>query len=455
MQVFPQLRKLEEKYSRELTVIGVHSAKFTAEKETANLRLAVLRYDIEHPVVNDRDFQVWQQYAIRAWPTLMFIDPAGKIVGKHEGEITADVFDKVIGDLISVYDGEGVMDRRELDFKLEREKEWERPLSFPGKVLADAPGDRLIIADSNHNRIVVTTLAGNVIHVIGSGERGFADGPFDDARFYDPQGLAISGERLYVADTKNHAIRLVDLQSREVTTLAGTGEQATSFHDGGEGRLVALNSPWDLALAMDKDQDRETLYIAMAGFHQLWRLDLRDNRVRPHAGSGRERIVDGSLATAQLAQPSGLVTDGHKLFFTDSETSAIRSADLIGGGEVKTIVGTDLFTFGDVDGAGDEVRLQHPVGLDVSDGVLYVADTYNNKIKRVDPVTRVATHLIGSGQPGHCDGPPGSAMFHEPGGISVADGKLYVADTNNHLVRVASLDTLVVETLEIKGIQQG
>ena len=446
MHVFPQLRKLEEKYSRELTVVGVHSAKFTAEKETANLRLAVLRYEIEHPVVNDRDFQVWQQYAIRAWPTLMFIDPAGKIVGKHEGEITSDEFDKVIGDLVSAYDDEGLMERRKLDFKLEREKEWERPLSFPGKVLADAPADRLIIADSNHNRIVVTTLTGDVIQVVGSGERGFADGPFDSARFFDPQGLAISGDMLYVADTKNHAIRLVDLQSRDVTTLAGTGEQATSFHDGGEGRLVALNSPWDLALTGD------TLYIAMAGFHQLWRLDLRDNSARPHAGSGRERIVDGPLATAQLAQPSGLVTDGQKLFFTDSETSAIRSADLLSGGEVKTIVGTDLFTFGDVDGIGDDVRLQHPLGLDVSDGVLYVADTYNNKIKRVYPATRGAVGLIGSGQPGHRDGSPEVAMFHEPGGISVADGRLYVADTNNHVVRVASLDTLTVETLEIRGI---
>ena len=450
MHLFPQLRKLEKKYSRELTVIGVHSAKFTAEKETENLRLAVLRYEIEHPVVNDRDFQVWQQYSIRAWPTLMFIDPAGNIVGKHEGEISADVFDRVIEDLVSVYDGQGLMERRDLDFKLEREKEWERPLSFPGKLLVDVPGNRLIVADSNHNRIVVTTLTGDVVQVVGSGERGFADGPLDAARFFDPQGLAIFGDRLYVADTKNHAIRLVDLQSREVTTLAGTGEQATSFHDGGEGRLVALNSPWDLALGMNGDRD--TLYIAMAGFHQLWRLDLKDGTARPHAGSGRERIVDGPLASAQLAQPSGLVTDGQKLFFTDSETSAIRSADLVGGGEVKTIVGTDLFTFGDVDGTGDEVRLQHPVGLDVSEGVLYVADTYNNKIKRVDPVTRSAAGLIGSGQPGHRDGSPDSAMFHEPGGISVADGKLYVADTNNHAVRVASLDTLEVETLKIRGI---
>jgi len=445
MHVFPQLRKLEQKYSRELTVVGVHSAKFTAEQETENLRLAVLRYEIEHPVVNDRDFQVWQQYAIRAWPTLMFIDPEGKVVGKHEGEITVDVFDKVIGDLVSVYDNQGLLQRRELDFKLEREKEWERPLSFPGKVLADASSDRLYIADSNHNRIVVTTLAGDVVQVIGSGERGFADGPLDAASFSDPQGMAVYDDRLYVADTKNHAIRLIDFQSREMSTLAGTGKQATMFHDGGEGRLVALNSPWDLTLA------GETLYIAMAGFHQLWRLDLTDNSARPHAGNGRERIADGPLAHAELAQPSGLVTDGHRLYFTDSETSAIRSADLLAGGEVKTIVGTGLFTFGDEDGTGDDVRLQHPVGIDIADGVLYVADTYNNKVKRVYPATRGAAGLIGSGQPGHRDGPPEIAMFHEPGGISAADGKLYVADTNNHAIRVTSLDTLDTETLEIRG----
>ena len=446
MHVFPQLRKLEEKYANEIVVIGVHSAKFTAEKDTHNVRKAILRYDIEHPVANDSDFAIWQTYTVRAWPTLMFVNPQGKIIGKHEGEITFDAFDGVIADMVQEFDEQGQIDRRPLVFKLEKEKEWERPLSFPGKVLADAASDRLFIADSNHNRIVVASLDGNVTQIIGNGERGLVDGGFDEAAFNDPQGMALDGDVLYVADTKNHAIRKIDLAGGQVQTIAGTGEQATMFHDGGEGPSTSLNSPWDVEL------DGGILYIAMAGFHQLWKLDLKTQQVRPHAGSGRERIVDGPLASAQLAQPSGIVIDGGKLYFTDSETSAVRTADIDPDGRVETIVGLDLFTFGDVDGIGDEVRLQHTLGIDIHEGVLYITDSYNNKIKKIFPTTRGTVTLLGSGAPGHKDGQGKQAEFHEPGGISIADGKLYIADTNNHAIRVADLESGEVRTLELKGI---
>ena len=146
------------------------------------------------------------------------------------------------------------------------------------------------------------------------------------------------------------------------------------------------------------------------------------------------------------------MSDGEKLYFTDSETSAVRSADINGKGQVETIVGLHLFEFGDVDGIGDEVRLQHPIGIELHDGVIYVADTYNNKIKRIYPATRGATSYLGIGTPGHEDGAGAFAQFHEPAGLSVARGKLYIADTNNHAIRVADLETREVSTLEIEGL---
>ena len=446
MHVFPQLRKLEEKYSNELVVVGVHSAKFTAEKDTENVRKAILRYEIEHPVANDSDFVIWQTYAVRAWPTLMFVDPRGKVIGKHEGEIVLDPFDNIIAEMVREFDADGLIDRRPMSFKLESEREWERPLSFPGKVLADAGSGRLFVADSNHNRVLVATLDGEVTQVIGSGERGHSDGPAHDARFDDPQGMALDGDALYVADTKNHSIRKVALDTGRVETIAGVGEQAMRFHAGGDGPSTALNSPWDLEL---RDG---TLYVAMAGFHQLWRLHLDTGEVRPHAGSGRENIVDGPLDSAQLAQPSGIASIGGKLYFTDSETSAIRAADVDPGGRVQTVVGQGLFTFGDADGVGDDVRLQHPIGIDAEDGVLYITDSYNNKIKRVYPDTRGCTTMLGSGAAGHKDGPAREAEFYEPAGVSAAAGKLYVADTNNHAIRVADLETGDVETLDLRGL---
>ena len=446
MHVFPQLRKLEQKYEDELVVVGVHSAKFSAEQDTPNLRKAVLRYEIEHPVVNDAEFAIWGEYALRAWPTLMFVDPGGKVIGKHEGEITFDAFDRVIGEMVSEFDAAGLIDRTPLPHRLERDKEWERPLSFPGKVMADAASGRLFVADSNHNRIVITDLSGTVQAVIGSGVKGLADGTFDQSRFDDPQGMALDGATLYLADTKNHSIRAVDLEEQTVSTLAGTGEQAVMFHTGGQGLDVSLNSPWDLALAGG------VLYIAMAGFHQIWRLDPATGETRPHAGSGREAIGDGLLEMAQLAQPSGIVDSGGRLYFTDSETSAVRAADVSIDGEVETVVGQHLFTFGDVDGIGDDVRLQHPLGIEADDGVLLIADTYNNKVKRIDPTTREATSLLGSGEVGQEDGVGPAAKFHEPGGLSVANGRLYVADTNNHAVRVADLESREVTTLTLTGL---
>ena len=222
MNIFPQLRKLEEKYANELAVVGVHSAKFNAEKATDNVRRAVMRYEIEHPVVNDAEFTVWQQYAVRAWPTLMFIGPDGRLVGKHEGEFPIEALDNVLANMVEEYDRAGELDRRPLDFALEIEKErLARPLSFPGKAVATERG--LFISDSNHNRIVWTDTDGEVRAVIGSGESGLKDGGPTEARFNDPQGCALDWPILYVADTRNHAIRAIDLDTLETRTLAGTG----------------------------------------------------------------------------------------------------------------------------------------------------------------------------------------------------------------------------------------
>ena len=444
MHVFPQLRKLENKYRGELAVIGIHSAKFTSERDTDNLRKAVLRYELGHPVVNDGQFVVWRSYGCRAWPTLMFLDPQGMVIGKHEGEISFDQFDMLLGQMVREFDEKGLIDRTPLNHRLEVEEA--AGLSFPGKILADEASGRLFIGDSNHNRIVVTTLEGEVTHTIGSGEPGWGDGDFQISRFDHPQGMALEGESLYVADTENHAIRLVDLASGTVQTVAGTGQQARGSSESGPALYVELSSPWDLTL------HDGALYIAMAGTHQLWALDLKEKQVRPHAGTGREAPDDGPLLTASLDQPSGITSDGTRLYFADSEASAVRYADLDTNGRVGTIVGLDLFVFGDVDGIGDDVRLQHVQGVTYHDGLLYIADTYNNKVKKLFPNTRSVLSFLGSGQPGHQDGPPYEAQFHEPSGVSVAAGKLYIADTNNHAIRVADLESGEVSTLELRGL---
>ncbi len=461
IHMIPVLRQLEAKYPDELVVIGVHSAKFANESESANIRQIVQRYELHHPVVNDKDFLVWRSYRANAWPTLAVIDPRGRLVAREAGEIPFSVLDDYIGGMIAYYDslGLGDIDRTPLALALEGAGDPGTPLLYPGAVLADAARARLFITDSNHHRIVVADLnTYEVLAVIGAGTRGFSDGDFASAQFNQPQGIALDGQTLYVADTNNHAIRAIDLNAQTVRTLAGNGEMARTLARFGMPitmpTAVPLRSPWAVAVGAEP----HLLHVAMAGMHQLHLLDLKANTLTPHVGNGREAQKNGTPAESELAQPSGLFYDAGRdwLYFADSESSTVRVVDFAQN-VVRVISGTtdnNLFDFGDRDGIAGVSRLQH--ALDVTgtpDGeTLYIADTYNNKIKRYERSTGATVTLFG-GEAGFRDGDAATARFHEPGGVSYADGKLYVADTNNHAVRVIDLSTNTVSTITFPNPQ--
>ncbi len=449
IHTLPDLAKLEKKYANQLVVIGVHSPKFDSEKETNSIRKAVLRYEIHHPVVNDADRKIWDAYEATAWPTLVLIDPEGKIVGMGSGEGLLKALDERIASLIDKHRKLKTLNEKPLRFDTAQFRDKPAPLYFPGKVLADAKGKRIFIADSTHHRIVMVTSTGEKIAIAGIGAPGKVDGPFAKAGFDDPQGMALSGDgnTLYVADRRNHLIRALDLKAQTVKTIAGTGAQERARGEGGPALERGLNSPWDLWL------DGERLFIAMAGHHQIWTLDLKEKQLEPYAGDGRENIKDGPLFAARFAQCSGLASDGKYLYVADPEVSAVRRVPMNGKGRVDTLVGTHLFEFGDQDGLGvtdDESKrgqLQHAIGVAYADGLVYVADTYNNKIKTIDPkTTEVKTFLGGPAKKGE------EPLFNEPAGLSIADGKLYVADTNAHRIRIVDLKTKAVSTLEIKGV---
>ncbi|MBY0229870.1 MAG: redoxin domain-containing protein [Gemmataceae bacterium] len=441
IHVLPDLDKLEKKYPNEVVVVGVHTAKFDTEKTNESIRKAVLRYEIKHPVVNDADKHIWRAFGAKAWPTIMIVDPEGNLVYNESGEGQYGDLDRAIADLIKEHKKKKTLNTRPMKFDLAQDGK--SPLFFPGKVLADPASKRLIIADSTHHRIVVTDLEGKKIAIAGDGEAGAKDGEFAKARFNDPQGMALRGDTLYVADRKNHLVRELDLKKGTVKTIAGTGSQGMS-RDVDEPALKAgLNSPWDLLL------DGDRLFIAMAGHHQIWVMDLKKGRAATYAGDGGEDITDGTLSRSQFAQPSGLATDGKTLYVADSETSSVRAVPLGGRGEVRTLVGLDLFKFGDRDGIGANVLLQHALGVAYHDGLLYVADTYNSKIKTLDPKTKETKTFLG----GEAAGWLATPLFSEPGGIWAAGGKLYVADTNAHRIRIVDIKTKTVSTLKLSGVE--
>ncbi|KAJ7973259.1 NHL repeat-containing protein 2 [Quillaja saponaria] len=468
MHVLPDLEFLEKKYKdMPFVVVGVHSAKFDNEKDSEAIRNAVLRYGITHPVVNDGDMYLWRELGINSWPTFAIIGPNGKLLAQIPGEGHRKDLDDLVEAALLFYGKKNILDSTPIALNLEKDNDPRlstSPLKFPGKLAIDVLNNRLFISDSNHNRIVVTDLNGNFIIQIGStGEEGLQDGTFDNATFNRPQGLAYNAKKnvLYVADTENHALREIDFVNEKVHTLAGNGTKGSDYIGGGSGATQPLNSPWDVCFhSLD-----EKVYIAMAGQHQIWEYNTLDGVTRAFSGDGFERNLNGSSSTStSFAQPSGisLSPDLKELYIADSESSSIRALDMKSGGS-RLLAGGDpvfaenLFRFGDHDGIGSEVLLQHPLGvLCAKDGQIYITDSYNHKIKKLDPASKSVSTLAGTGKAGFKDGTAAASQLSEPSGIVEANnGRLYIADTNNSLIRYLDLNKQEAEllTLDLEGVQ--
>ncbi len=431
MHVLPRAAELQRRFPGELVVIGVHSGKFVEERRTENVRHACARLGVRHPVVNDRHFRIWRSYAVNAWPTVVLVSPDGYVAGVQAGEFDVDAMAAAIDGLAERYRREGLLKPGPPGFGPDpaAPPEPSGELRYPTRAVAR--GDRLFVSDAGHHRVLELRIEApsqaSVVRAFGDGARGFRDGPASEARFGEPQGLAAGDGVLFVADRRNHAIRLISLADGGVTTIAGTGELGGYPVPEGPGRKSALRSPWGLALS-----DR-TLLVAMAGSHQIFGIDLaREHPLSLVAGSGAEDITDGAARGATLAQTSGLATSADLLFFADSESSSVRRVSLTAPMAVETIVGTGLFDFGDRDGAGDKVLLQHDLDLALIGERLLIADTYNSRLKLLDPSTRECNALPGEAGSGEA--------LYEPGGVWAGPEGAFVADTNNH--RVLRVDPL-------------
>lgn len=389
---------------------------------------AVERYGVEHPVLDDPRLTTWKQYAVRAWPTLVVIDPEGYVVAQHAGEGHAHAIERLVEELEAEHTAKGTLRRG--DGPYVAPEPVATSLRFPGKVLL-LPSGNLLVSDTTRHQLVELASDGeSVVRRFGSGTRGLADGSADRAEFNEPQGLAaLDDGSVVVADTVNHALRRLDLVSGEVTTLAGTGRQWwQGSPTSGPAREVDLSSPWDVALFGGK------VWIAMAGVHQLWTYDPADGTVTVAAGTTNEGLVDGPGTEAWFAQPSGLAAAGDRLWVADSETSALR---WIGSdGAVRTAVGTGLFDFGHRDGDAEQALFQHPLGVTVlPDGSVAVSDTYNHALRRYDPATGEVTTL--------------ATDLREPSDAVVVDGDIVVVESARH--RLTRL-RLPEEAVRVDGV---
>ncbi|MFD8515922.1 NHL domain-containing thioredoxin family protein [Streptomyces antimycoticus] len=414
LHVLDELRELEEKHRDTVVIVGVHSPKFVHEAEHQAVVDAVERYEVHHPVLDDPELATWKQYAVRAWPTLVVIDPEGYVVAQHAGEGHAHALEALVGQLEAEHAAKGTLRRGDGPYVPPEPVPTE--LRFPGKALL-LPGGTFLVSDTTRHQLVELAADGeSVVRRIGAGERGLTDGAGERARFSEPQGLALLPDgTVAVADTVNHALRRFDPATGEVTTLAGTGRQWwQGSPTEGPAREVDLSSPWDVAWFAGR------LWIAMAGVHQLWTYDLRARAVRAAAGTTNEGLVDGPAEEAWFAQPSGLAATEDRLWIADSETSAVRYVERDGDGfAVRTAVGTGLFDFGHRDGAAEQALLQHPLGVTaLPDGSVAISDTYNHALRRFDPATGEVSTL--------------ATDLREPSGAVLADGDIVVVESARH-----------------------
>jgi len=430
LHTLPRLAELEKIYAdKPLTVLGIHSGKFEQERSDEKVRQAIEKYEIHHPVAMDDDFSIWNRWGVRAWPTLVFIDTDGNVAGSASGEPDIDELKRIVDSLL---EGRAVNKNKQgksTASAIHKEVFSTSALRYPGKVILHE--GRIFIADSGRHRIVVADAGnGQILNVYGGDDAGFTDGSASEARFNQPQGMAVHNGVLYVADRNNHAIRAVELNTGNVSTVAGSGRKASWRMTGGIARNVDMRSPWDLVLRGDG------LDVAMAGSHQIWRYEFISARLYLLAGSGIENIIDGGFEKAAFAQPSGLWFSGDgELFVADSETSAVRKLNLKSG-LVETLVGTGLFDFGLRDGPGRTAQLQHPLGITGNGRILYVADSFNNVIRSINIDDGVIVKTLDV---------KGVGRLNEPSGMALSGKLLFVADTNNHRIVKVDLDNLHAE----------
>ena len=319
----------------------------------------------------------------------------------------------------------------------------EAELRSPYGVAVDSAGN-VYIADVSNRRIRKVDSTGTITTIAGIGEFGFSGdgGPAVEAELRSPYGVAVdSAGNVYIADYSDHRIRKVD-STGTITTIAGTGECCfVSTDDGGPAAAARLGFP--RGVAVDGDGN---LYIADSVTERIRKIDSTGT-ITTIAGTGEYGFSGngGRAAAARLAFPTGVAVDSAgNLYIADTGNRRIRKLTPVGGstppnptGTIDTVAGTGRSGFSGDGGPATDAQLYIPYDVAVDGaGNLYIADTYNHRIRKVDS-SGVITTFAGTGESGFSyGGPAAAARLAFPTGVAVdSAGNLYIADSGNHRIR--------------------
>ncbi len=430
-----EIKKLEEEFGDKLTVIGVHSAKFKDEKDYNSIKKAIARFDIDHPVITDYNLDIWKNFKINEWPTYLLIDPNGRLVKKY----SADNLEKMIKKtkkMIGKYKFQ--ISKEKMPTIPEKNNNIAHILRFPTKIkyienfsYKDTKSSVLAISNSSQNNLIISSLSGKIILKIGSGERGLKDGNFEEARFNSPQAVLYDGNFLYVADTGNNSIRLIDFNQNLVKTIIGDGTNGYILEDATINSQVSLSLPTDLEFFPDKNH----ILISNSGSNQILSYSLLDQLVSPFVGNGDILFKAGKFSNNSVGQISDMAVYNNKLYFVDSYNSVLGV--LNSEGEVSVLL--------DEKNEGNFL-MQNPKSLYVDDTGIYITNTIANNIIKYDFNSNKARNLIGSSRG---DEVGAKTTFDEPQGITAAFDKLYVSDTNNNRILIVSRNGTYSDLLDI------
>ena len=454
LQNIEKIKKLEENFGDDLLVISVHSGRLDNEKNPQSVKEAIIKYGVNHPVINDYDLKIWKKFEISTWPTLVLVNPKGRIETQFEGQVNFKKLSKKIAKTISRY--RFILNFKPLPLVLEKNKVASNILNFPSKIEYASNflynGEKvsaLIISNSFDNTVIVSTLEGRIIEKIGSKKSGLRNGDFKDVSFNYPTGLLYSNNILYVADRGNNVIRKVDFTTRKVTTLVGSGLMGDILENEVNAKEVDLSSPQDLEYFPDKNH----LIIANLGSNQLLSYNIKTNKIKPVAGNGVRGLVDGKYPKNSLAQPRGLDVYKNKLYFVDSYSSSLRSFDK--SGNVKTLIGKSNCASGNKNGPRSQALMQSPSGLFANTDAIYVADSYNHLIRKYGYNSKEMSTYSGNGVKGNNVGT--ATSYSEVSDIILVKNNFYIVDSNNNRIVVKSANdgkTTILDILPLLSLPQ-